>query len=142
MIISTIIALFFPWFPMGRAAHRLNDCKGSRVPYMLSLAIPFYLWVLGMALEPAVEGISYLAWAVLFAFFAYGSGIRLGIRERYGINGNMVEDFFAVMLLYPFAAYQMDQHMSNPPMSLEENGLEKYDHGKGAAYQNRELTFR
>ena len=138
---SIIVAIFCPWFPMGRAAHRLNGCKGSRVPYMLSLAIPFYLWVIGMALEPAVEGLSYLAWAVLFAFFAYGTGIRLGIRERYGINGNMIEDFFAVMLLYPFAAYQMDHHMSNPPVSLEDNGLEKYDHGKGVAYENQAADF-
>ena len=74
---------------------------------------------------------------MLFAFFAYGSGIRLGIREKYGINGNMVEDFFAVMLLYPFAAYQMDYHMSNPPMHLGENGLEKYGREKGAAYENQ-----
>ena len=139
---KVIIALFCPWYPMGMAAWRLNDCKGTTISYYLSLAIPFYLWVIGMALEPAVEGLSYLAWGVLFAFFAYGTAIRIGIREKYGINGNMVEDFFAVMLLYPFAAYQMDHHMTDPPhLPIDESGhMEKYN-GKGVAYHNEAADF-
>jgi len=139
---KVIIAIFCPWYPMGMAAWRLNDRKGTTISYFLSLAIPFYLWVIGMALEPAVEGLSYLAWAVLFAFFAYGTAIRIGIREKYGINGNMVEDFFAVMLLYPFAAYQMDHHMSDPPhLPIDENGhMEKYEE-KGVAYHNEATDF-
>ena len=54
----------------------------------------------------------------------------------------MVEDFFAVMLLYPFAAYQMDHHMSNPPhLPIDENGhIDKYDR-KGMAYQNEAGDF-
>ncbi|KAJ7373553.1 hypothetical protein OS493_011155 [Desmophyllum pertusum] len=60
-----------------------------------------------------VNGISYVGWAVLFLFFGVATAIRTGIREEDGIQGNMVEDFFVVMLLYPFAAYQMDQHVLN-----------------------------
>ncbi|KAJ7375730.1 hypothetical protein OS493_039249 [Desmophyllum pertusum] len=60
-----------------------------------------------------VNGISYVGWAVLFLFFGVATAIRTGIRVEDGIQGNMVEDFFVVMLLYPFAAYQMDQHVLN-----------------------------
>ena len=137
-LVKVIIAIFCPWYPMGMAAYRLNDSKGSRVSYMVSLAVPFYLWILGMALEPVVEGLSYLAWAILFAFFAYGTAIRIGIREKYGINGNMVEDFFAVMLLYPFAAYQMEDYMDNPPYPiLGENYVDGHGNGKALGYQNK-----
>ena len=135
---KVIIAIFFPWYPMGIAGHKLNNSKGSKVSIMLSLAIPFYLWILGMALEPVVEGLSYLAWTILFAFFAYGTAIRLGIREKYGINGNMVEDFFAVMLLYPFAAYQMEHYMTSPTFPpLDDTDNIEYDSEKGMGYQNK-----
>ena len=133
---GTIMAIFIPWYPIGNAAHKLNGSKGSKVPYYLSLAIPFYLWILGMILEVLVEGMSYLAWTVLFAFFAYGTAIRIGIREKYGINGNMVEDFFAVMLVYPFAAFQMDHHMSHPPLQqgIENGGPSRMEKGLPDAY--------
>lgn len=133
------LAIFCPWYPMGKAAWRLDGGKGSPISYYMSIAIPFYLWVIGMALEPVVEGLSYLAWAILFAFFAYGTAIRIGIREKFGINGNMVEDFFAVMLLYPFAAYQMDHFMENPPFSPLHGAynVDAYGNGKGVAYENK-----
>lgn len=44
--------------------------------------------------------------------------------------GNMAEDFFAVLLAYPLAAFQMDQHMIDDPRpksdatELPENGIE------------------
>lgn len=132
------VALFCPWYPMGNAAWRLDGSKGSKIAYYLPIAIPFYLWVLGMALEPVVEGLSYLAWAILFAFFAYGTATRAGIREKYGINGNMAEDFFAVMLLYPFAAYQMDHFMERPPYPPLNGAYNvEYGNGKGAVYENK-----
>lgn len=77
------------------------------------LAVPFYLWIVLMALEPVVAAISYVGWTVLFIFFSYATSIRYYIREKYKINGNIVEDFFAVMVLYPFAAFQMEHHLEH-----------------------------
>lgn len=136
-VTRVVVAIFFPWYPMGMAAWRLNNSRGGKLSYFLSHGIPFYLWVLGMALEPVVEGLSYLAWAILFAFFAFGTATRIGIREKYGINGNMVEDFFAVMLLYPFAAYQMDHFMDNAPMGGPYSLDGGYDNEKPVSYENK-----
>ena len=94
---------------MGKAAARLYG--GRAWVQMIALAIPFYLWILLMILQVVEEGLMYVGWSVLFGFFAYGTGIRADMREKYGINGNMFEDFFAVLLTYPFAAVQMDEHM-------------------------------
>ena len=104
-----IVAVIAPWWPMSNTAAKLYD--SSRLPYMLVLAIPFYGWVALEALQVFESGLAYVGWAVLFGFFAYGTGIRANIREKYGINGNMFEDFFAVMLLYPLAAVQMEEHV-------------------------------
>ena len=50
-----------------------------------------------MICEVKVEGISYVGWTVFMFFVAYGAGIRINLRDRYKIDGNMVEDFFAGM---------------------------------------------
>ena len=42
------------------------------------------------------------------------------MREKYGIIGNLFEDFFAVLLIYPMAAVQMDEHMAIE--AVEQNG--------------------
>ena len=120
MLKRLIIAVFAPWLPMGKAAGRLYG--GRSWGYMVILAIPFYLWVLLEILQVVEPGLAYVGWSVLFGFFAYGTGIRANIRERYGINGNMFEDFFAVMLMYPLAAVQMDEHMEIKAMPRNGDG--------------------
>ena len=104
-----LIAIFAPWYSMGKAAARLYG--GRAWVQMIALATPFYLWILLMILQVVDEGLMYVGWSVLFGFFAYGTGIRADMREKFGINGNMLEDFFAVLLSYPLAAVQMGEHM-------------------------------
>ena len=104
-----VVAIFAPWWPLGKAAATLFKTK--RWPYMLLFAVPFYTWALLQILQVVNPGLAYIGWAILVGFFAYASGMRSNMRDKYGINGNMVEDFFAVMLVYPLAAVQMECHM-------------------------------
>ena len=120
---KVLLAVVAPWYPLGKAAAKIAGPKDRKCLYMLVLAIPFYLWIAFMALEPVVDGISYVGWTLLCAFFAYGTAIRNSIREKYGIYGNMAEDFFAVMLTYPFAAYQMEHHMDHVDYDLGKPAL-------------------
>lgn len=114
-VVKVFLNIFAPWYSMSIAAAEVERPKGRKWTKMLILAIPFYTWIALLALEffGIASGICYVGWTVLFGFFAYGTGIRISIREKYDIHGNMVEDFFAVMILYPFAAYQMEHHMKN-----------------------------
>lgn len=111
--------LFFaaiaPWYVIAIAAERRKPSSPREMAcYMILMGVPFYAWIAMMVVElMPVHGISYVGWAVLFLFFGVATAIRTGIREQDEIHGNMVEDFFVVMLLYPFAAYQMDQHVLN-----------------------------
>ena len=108
--------LFFaavaPWYVITIAAERRKPSSPREMAcYMILMGVPFYSWIAMMVVElMPVHGISYVGWAVLFLFFGVATAIRTDIREQDEIHGNMVEDFFVVMLLYPFAAYQMDQH--------------------------------
>ncbi|XP_001640384.2 glycine betaine transporter 1 [Nematostella vectensis] len=103
------IAVVAPWWPMAYAAHKVDGSRRWLV--MLTIAVPFYGWLLLLALHPLEAGLAYIGWSILMGFVVLGAGIRGKIRERYFIIGNMAEDFFAVLLLYPFAAIQMQEHM-------------------------------
>ena len=136
---KVLLAVVAPWYSLGKTAAKIGGQKDRQWLYMLVLAIPFYLWIVFMALEPIVDGISYVGWTVLCGFFAYATSIRNSIREKYGIYGNMAEDFFAVMLTYPFAAYQMEHHVDNVDYDLgkpERNGEGNKDIGLSEVHIN------
>ena len=119
-----ILAVFCPWFLIGRADGYLNN---NNKPWCnwITIAIAFYAWIGLMIGEAFHHGLAYLAWPCYVGFAIYGCGTRASIRERfYIVEGNIAEDFFSVLLLYPLAAVQMDEHMEN---ALEEDYKKKND---------------
>ena len=124
-VCKVIISIFAPWYSMGTAAGMVQKPNGRKWTHMLIMALPFYACISMLVLERlyVFSGICYVGWTLLFGFFAYATGVRNSIREKYEINGNVAEDFFAVMVLYPFAAYQMEHHMKNhKPTNHIQNG--------------------
>ncbi|XP_032221430.2 glycine betaine transporter 1 [Nematostella vectensis] len=117
-----LIAIIAPWWPMGNAAGRLYG--QNRFVFMAIIAVPFYGWLICEILQVLEVGLAYIGWAILFGFFAYGTGIRSHMRDEFKILGNLAEDFFAVMLLYPLAAMQMDEHMRHAHPRRAEVGKE------------------
>ena len=124
-VCKVIISIFAPWYSMGTAAGMVEKQNGRMWAHMLIMALPFYACISMLVLERlcVFSGICYVGYTLLFGFFAYATGVRNSIREKYQINGNIAEDFFAVMVLYPFAAYQMEHHMKNhKPTNHIQNG--------------------
>lgn len=124
-VCKVIISIFAPWYSMGTAAGMVEKQNGRMWTHMLIMALPFYACISMLVLERlcVFSGICYVGYTLLFGFFAYATGVRNSIREKYEINGNIAEDFFAVMVLYPFAAYQMEHHMKNhKPTNHIQNG--------------------
>lgn len=124
-VCKVITSIFAPWYSMGTAAGMVEKPNGRKWTHMLIMALPFYACISMLVLERlyVFSGICYVGWTLLFGFFAYATGVRNSIREKYEINGNVAEDFFAVMVLYPFAAYQMEHHMKNhKPTNHIQNG--------------------
>lgn len=129
-----LLAVLAPWYVIGLAAEKRKASSPKVLACnMVLMGVPFYAWIGMMIVELIpVKGISYVGWAVLFLFFAVATAIRTNIRVADGIHGNMVEDFFAVMLLYPFAAFQMDRHV----MYCLNEKKKKEDAENGGTYQN------
>ena len=107
------LSVVAPWYFIGVAAGEVDKQNRRRCIHMLILAVPFYGAIALFAMGFFQPNLVYVGLSVLFGFFAYATSVRNSIREKHGINGNMVEDFFAVSCLYPFAAYQMETHMRN-----------------------------
>ncbi len=49
------------------------------------LSFPYY--------QVVHHGLAYIGWAVYFGFAAYGAGIRIQMRDEFGINGNYKSSF-------------------------------------------------
>ena len=54
------------------------------------------------------EGLYALAWVFYLGFVTIITVARVAMREHYGINGNPVEDFFAVLFMYPSVMIQLE----------------------------------
>ncbi|XP_048575623.1 glycine betaine transporter 1 isoform X2 [Nematostella vectensis] len=104
-----LVATVAPWFPFGKASSKINNSK----PFVtvVVLAIPFYAFVFLEILQVVETGLGYIGWSIYMGFVAYATGIRITIREKYGIYGNLLEDFFATMFVYPLSALQLEDHM-------------------------------
>ncbi|EDO47935.1 predicted protein [Nematostella vectensis] len=121
-ILWLAIAIFFPCWPMANAKHKIDG--SNRWVTMVFLAVPFYGWVLLEIAEIAQQGLAYVGWSLVIGFVVLGGGIRGAIREKYKIVGNMAEDFFAVMLMYPLAAMQMEYQVTGNPEAKPRNDAE------------------
>lgn len=90
-----LVAIVAPWYSLGKTAAKLY--KGKSVGYMLFMGTFFNMWIALLAVEVKVKGISHVAWALFIVFVGYAASLRINAREKYEIDGNMAEDFFAGM---------------------------------------------
>ncbi|XP_063675063.1 uncharacterized transporter Mb0941-like [Bolinopsis microptera] len=96
---------------------------GAMIPAIAS-AICWAGWIIIMILEivyltnPTIKlnGIYSLAWVLYLGFVTVVTAARVNIRNHYGIHGNPIEDFFAVLFMYPSVMVQLE-------LVSEEGGL-------------------
>ncbi len=139
------LSLIAPWYYLGKIKAYLSNTNSvlvkptgentnsmvamakvsntSSVIAMVLGAIVFYSAIILAACEAALPNLGYVGLSVYFAFVVYGAGIRIEIRQIYGINGNVIEDLFAFLLLYPCATVQLYQQLVNIPSSNQFAGL-------------------
>lgn len=118
---KTALALVAPWYFYARAnawVNRSNKC--AEIATHIILAVLFYGWIALLVLQIVLPGLDYIGWTIYVGWATWCCGIRLTIRDKFAINGNMAEDFFAVLLLYPFAAVQLDDHMTHATLPDED----------------------
>ena len=113
-LLNVLVAALFPWLRGGQAAGKVYNQKPWS--HMLILAVLFYAWIALEIGEIGEDGLAYIGWVILFAFFAYLMAIRVAIRAKSEIKGSMFEDALAVIFLYPLAVDQMHEHIFFGPV--------------------------
>ncbi|XP_057293165.1 glycine betaine transporter 1-like [Hydractinia symbiolongicarpus] len=111
---KTLISIFCPWLLIAKTRMILDNVSDitHQVIYSLTYAIPFYLWIFLMLLEMQYKGSAYVGWASLMFFFAFAGGVRGEVRDRYELEGDMVEDAFSFVLVYPLACMQIHEQVT------------------------------
>ena len=108
----SLFAVVAPWYLLADTAAKV---EGKRKAYFTAqsilYAVLFYGWIILMACEKKVEGISYVGWVALITFFGYACRVRGTVREKYKLQGNILEDFFSFCLLYPCAVFQLHEQV-------------------------------
>ena len=112
-IIKSLVSIVFPWFYLAQAKMKLENktLLKDQILFSIPFALPFYLWMILMIAEIKVESLSYVGWAILVFFFVFGGSLRSEVREKYGIEGDMVEDVFSFVLVYPIAIMQIHEQI-------------------------------
>ena len=111
LFIRFVVAFVVPWYFLGNANGKYTG-KGG-IGYTILLFSLFYSAILLSILELVVPNLGYVGLTIYFAFVAFCSKIRFNVRQRYNINGNLVEDFCASLFMYPCVAVQLYEHLND-----------------------------
>jgi len=100
-----------PW-TVAQVSARLNN--STKVwAYAIAPVTFFVAFVLLHFAELAVDGCWAIAWFFYLGFVTVLTAVRIQCRERFFINGNAFEDFFASLFFYPNVALQLDESTKN-----------------------------
>ncbi|XP_065670241.1 trimethylamine transporter [Hydra vulgaris] len=109
---NTLLTTIAPWYLLAETATKVEAKKKAYfAAYSIFYAFLFYGWITLMVCETIVDGISYAGWVILVIFFGYACRVRGSVREKYKLQGNIVEDFFSLCLLYPCAILQIHEQV-------------------------------
>ena len=120
-LLKCCAALLAPWYFIGTAKCKLD--KSNKLLVMAFMAVILYTSIALIILEAVVPNLAYVGLSVYIGFTGYCTSIRSEVRTQYGIGGNIVEDFFAALLMYPCVTIQMYEHINNSQL-LKKNDTE------------------
>jgi hypothetical protein len=97
-----------PW-TVAVAAQKLAGQKHKVWVYSLA-TIPFFILAIAFHLaELGAHGCWAIGWFWYLSFVTAVTGVRLQAREKFGIHGNVFEDFISTLLFYPCVAVQLEK---------------------------------
>ena len=107
LLYRCVINIFLAPWTVAKSASRLE--QGHLYKQALTTVPLFVLSVILFILELAAKG----CWAIgLICYLGFAISItrvRLNVREKFKIDGNVFEDFFAALFFYPSVAVQLDE---------------------------------
>jgi choline-glycine betaine transporter len=106
-LVDFVMAIFAPFVGVLKAAEGLFG-KGPLAFVHCGLNLVFFLcWIIFLGMSSASSNYAWLGWT-FYVFFCFQlMYLRSTVRETYNIYGNMFEDFFTSIMLYPMVVSQL-----------------------------------
>jgi len=96
----------------AQVSARLNN--STKVwAYAIAPVTFFVAFIVLHIAEVGVDGCWAIAWFFYLGFATVLTSVRIQCRDRFVINGNAFEDFFASLFFYPNVALQLDETTKN-----------------------------
>lgn len=128
--------LIFPFIPLY-SIYTALDLKKKHAKYNMFMTTVFallhFLWIALFGCGAINYGFVAFAWTVFFINACLLISVRLEVRSKLGIAGNIVGDFAACSFMYPQALLQMEKqlfelnegHLDKDAGEVKENGASK-----------------
>ena len=129
MFVKFLIAFFIPWYFLGYASKKISK-RGAVHTIIMSLL--YYSAIILVILQLIMPNLAYVGLTVYIGFVTYCTSIRLEIRQHFSINGNIIEDFFASLFMYPYVAVQVYGHFQKIDKQNRKTGLTSLGPGSEA----------
>ena len=103
--------IFIGPLTISSVATKLNQYTKAKAILFTATAVTFFAgFIVCHALGPfLVDNLWAVGWFMYLAYTALVTTVRSHARQVGGINGNVLEDFFASLLFYPNVAVQLDE---------------------------------
>ncbi|CAM9760885.1 unnamed protein product [Discosporangium mesarthrocarpum] len=107
-------AVFFPGYFLFKVNMALPSSRRQTIVATVAANLAFYGFVLLHLAQHLESGLWGLAWTLFLSFCLLMTRARSSVRDTYGILGNVVEDFFTVLIAYPQVCVQMVEQVQEP----------------------------
>jgi len=67
-----------------------------------------WYWIILLSLTNVTDGANSMGWLMYLIFVSIVAKTRRDLRDKRNVYGNIIEDLFATMTMYPFTLAQME----------------------------------
>lgn len=123
-IIGFLKNLVFPFVSVYSICSSI-DPQGEHIKVNLlrtfAYGVIHFVWIALFACGSINGGFTAFGWTAFFLNATILTSLRLNVRGKLGVDGNIVGDFIAGSLLYPQALLQMETQLAYDHLSLEDD---------------------
>ena len=101
-------ATFTPFLGVYKAAKHLDGESGWAKAHGAFNAAFFLLWIIFLGLSAEDSKLAYIGWSWFMFFVLHVSFVRTAMRRAHGIYGNVWEDAFGCLCMYPNMVSQLE----------------------------------
>jgi len=103
-----LTAFVFPFKSMVAAGNACEYKKEVSIVFGIMATFFQWYWIILLSLTNVTDGANSMGWFMYLIFVSIVAKTRRDLRDKRNVYGNIIEDLFATMIMYPFTLAQME----------------------------------